>query len=117
MPTHSGQQLTQVDRLDTDPSLSSAANPIPSIYLAGTEPQLITPETGIAGTSSEETVEAIDASQLKAQPIGALTADSDDVGGPLLEANDPNDPNFPLQFMNFPTGGTEKDEDEEEGQQ
>ena len=111
VPTDSGQDMAQVDRLDsfmgsgtlgthsspvdTDPSLSSAADPIPSVYLSSTPTQvhIISPDSGITGIASEETVQAIDASQLTAQPIGSLTAGTDYLSGSLLDINDPNSRN------------------------
>ena len=131
--TTSGQDMAQTDTLqtfiasfnpltdsspvDTDASLSAAANPVPSAYLdPGSSVQVIPPDSGIAETSSEETVQAIDASQLTAQPIGALTAGTGLSSGSLLAANDPNDPNFGLQFLNLPTSGTPEEQDEEEDQ-
>ena len=133
VPTDSSQDLgtfvasfnpwTHSAPVDTDASLSSAADPIPLIYLASTddtttwELNIIEPNSGITGTSSEETVEGLDPSQLTTQPIGALTAGTDDLSEPLLETNDPNDPDFSQQFMNLdavPTGGTAQEQPEEE---
>ena len=117
VPTDSGQDMAQVDRLDsfmgsgtagthsspvdTDPSLSSAADPIPSAYLSSTPTQvhIISPDSCITGIAPENTVQGIDASQLTVQPIGSLTAGSlITLSGSLLETNDPN---FSLQFLNL----------------
>ena len=132
VPTDSGQDMTQVDRLDsfmgslnpsthsspknTDPSVSSAVDPIPSSYLSSTPTQvhIISPDSGITGIAPEETVQSIDASQLTVQPIGALTAGLHFSSGSLLDINDPN---FSQQFLNLralPTGGAAEEQPETE---
>ena len=115
---HSVSPWTDSAPVDTVGSLSAATDPIPSTYLASTDDtttmdvNVIEPNSGIVNTSSEETVQAIDASELTVQPIVALTAGSDFSSGSLLEANDPN---FSQQFLNFsavPTGGTAQEQPE-----
>ena len=118
VPTDNGQELMQVDRLGPDASLSSAANPIPSVYLGGTDAHIIPPDSGIAGTSAADTLEDIDPSKLTDQVFATLPAVSDYSDYSSVSSTDSD---FSIsEFLTFgavPTDSTAKAEDETEGQE
>ena len=104
--------LTDSAPVDTGAPLSSAADPIPLIYLDLTtsSAHLIIPDSGITGIAPEETLQANNPAELTAQLIGALTADSHFSSGSLLETNDSS---FSQEFLDFgavPTGDTSSEE-------